>query len=74
MIETISLSAVTLDLGPRGPHSVCAFPMWFADSMALVIPLCDSRNVIHRARRRSGGSLPRNWNSVSRWRSRWSPS
>jgi len=46
--------------------------MWFADSMALVIPSCDSRNVFHRAGRRSGGSEPRNWNSVRRRRSRWS--
>ena len=72
--KTRSLLSLKLDGAPRGRHIGRALPMWFADSMALVIPSCDSRNVIHRAGRRSGGSMPRNWNSVRRWRSRWSPS
>ena len=74
MGKTIFLLALKLDVGLRGPHDCCALPMWFADSMALVIPSRDSRNVVHRAGRRSGGRLPRIWNSVNRWRSRWSPS
>jgi hypothetical protein len=60
-----------LDLALGSPHTVRVFLMWYADSMALVIPSCGSemRSIGQDAVavERAGG-----WTSVSRQRSRWS--